>query len=166
MYDLRFIKHPPRSQPSVSHPKTTHTRSPHSRPVTKASTIPLIIYHQHCNPHTQNLGFDIDTSHKLVAAATSPLFPSSSSSTNTPSIDSEGAQVNLYALHTGDLIRSISPRHPIPPSTSTDQREGIQTARDTGGAEVRCIRFSTLDRDKSMRGLVMARGSRLEEWGW
>jgi len=165
MYDLRFSKHHPRLHPSP-HLNTTRHGPPPPRPTTKPSTTPLLTYHQHLNPHTHNLGFDIDTSLNLVAAATSPLFPSSSSSTNAPSKDPGRGNVNVYALHTGEMIRSIPRGHAMPPSPSTDTREGIRTDRDVEAAEVQCVRFSTLDRDKSTRGLVMARGSALEEWCW
>jgi len=165
MYDLRFTKQPPRTHPSPHLERTRHG-PPQSRPTRKPSTTPLLTYHQHLNQHSRNLGFDIDISLNLIAAATSPRFPSSSTSTNAPSTSSGDGNVNLYALHTGEMIRRISPCRPIHHSTSRDGRESIHVDRDAEGAEVRCIRFSDLDRDRGRRGMIMARGSTLEEWCW
>ena len=74
--------------------------------------------------------------------------------------------MNLYALHTGDMIRSIPAHQPIRPSTASDNSERIpdKTKREDG--EVRCIRFSNVDRGGEWKRLVMARGGAVEEWCW
>ena len=136
MYDLRFTKPP---------------SGPHRRPRT---TTPLLTYPNHTNPYTRTLGFDICTSLNLVVAATSPSpYPSTDQS-------QQQGTVNLYALHTGEKIRSILPSPPSPQLTDPAEPP-------SGDAElVKCIRFSNLNQDSRARGLVMARSNVIEEWTW
>lgn len=72
--------------------------------------------------------------------------------------------MHLYALHTGELIRVISTLHPRRPSAAAEAGDDVEGVAE--GGEVRDIRFSNLSRDRERRGMIMARGSGLEEWNW
>lgn len=152
MYDLRYLSanisfshHPPRRKPPAPPPTPPILTYPTPHPA---------------QPQYHHLGFDIDTSLNLVAAATPPgPVYSSSLSGSDPNLTDEGATgIMIYALHTGEVVRRIGGDN-----NQTDSKGS------GGGGVVRCLRFADVGASESgraRRALAFSRGSRVKEWAW